>query len=192
MWMGRSAQAVMRPACSPKANREVCCSVWMWIPRRSVWPARNSLPSGSVHGQAGSLHLPSPINWQNWAGNRVDGILLDLGASSMQFDTPKRGFSFLADGPLDMRFDPSNPLTAAEIVNSWPEQELADLIFRYGEEPACPPYRQGHCHCPTAGTGHRATGSHHREGPAQARSSPPRHADLPGSADRRQWRTGVD
>jgi 16S rRNA (cytosine1402-N4)-methyltransferase len=66
----------------------------------------------------------------------VDGILLDLGASSMQFDSPERGFSFLADGPLDMRFDPSNPLTAAEIVNTWPEDELVDLLFRYGEEPA--------------------------------------------------------
>jgi 16S rRNA (cytosine1402-N4)-methyltransferase len=66
----------------------------------------------------------------------VDGILLDLGASSMQFDSPERGFSFLADGPLDMRFDPSNPLTAAEIVNTWPEVELVDILFRYGEEPA--------------------------------------------------------
>jgi 16S rRNA (cytosine1402-N4)-methyltransferase len=66
----------------------------------------------------------------------VDGILLDLGASSMQFDTPARGFSFLQDGPLDMRFDPSRPLTAAEIVNEWPERELADLLYRCGEEPA--------------------------------------------------------
>ena len=66
----------------------------------------------------------------------VDGILLDLGASSMQFDTPERGFSFLADGPLDMRFSPSNPLTAAEIVNTWPEDELVDVLFRYGEERA--------------------------------------------------------
>ncbi len=68
--------------------------------------------------------------------NSVDGILLDLGASSMQFDSPKRGFSFLADGPLDMRFDPANPLTAAQIVNEWPEAELANVIYRYGEEPA--------------------------------------------------------
>lgn len=66
----------------------------------------------------------------------VDGILLDLGASSMQFDTPARGFSFQSDGPLDMRFDPSNPLTAADLVNNLPEAELADLIYRYGEEPA--------------------------------------------------------
>ena len=78
--------------------------------------------------------LPEQLAELGW--DKVDGILLDLGASSMQFDTPERGFSFLADGPLDMRFDPSIPLTAAEIVNSWPEDELADVIFRYGEERA--------------------------------------------------------
>jgi 16S rRNA (cytosine1402-N4)-methyltransferase len=66
----------------------------------------------------------------------VDGIVLDLGASSMQFDTPERGFSFLADGLLDMRFDPANPLTAGQIINTWMESELADIIFRYGEERA--------------------------------------------------------
>jgi 16S rRNA (cytosine1402-N4)-methyltransferase len=78
--------------------------------------------------------LPDQLATLGW--DAVDGILLDLGASSMQFDSPERGFSFLADGPLDMRFDPSNPLTAAEIVNTWPEDELVDLLFRYGEEPA--------------------------------------------------------
>lgn len=64
----------------------------------------------------------------------VDGILLDLGVSSMQLDTPERGFSFLADAPLDMRFDPGNPTSAADLVNHLPEAELADLIFQYGEE----------------------------------------------------------
>jgi 16S rRNA (cytosine1402-N4)-methyltransferase len=78
--------------------------------------------------------LPEQLAALGW--DKVDGILLDLGASSMQFDTPERGFSFLADGPLDMRFDPANPLTAAEIVNTWGEDELADVIFRYGEERA--------------------------------------------------------
>ena len=82
--------------------------------------------------KASYTSLPGQLAELGW--DSVDGILLDLGASSMQFDTPERGFSFLADGPLDMRFDPSNPLTAAEIVNKWPEQELADLLFRYGEE----------------------------------------------------------
>jgi 16S rRNA (cytosine1402-N4)-methyltransferase len=64
----------------------------------------------------------------------VDGIVLDLGASSMQFDTPARGFSFLADGPLDMRFDPHAVQPAADLVNTLPEKELADLLYRYGEE----------------------------------------------------------
>ncbi|MGC8855395.1 MAG: 16S rRNA (cytosine(1402)-N(4))-methyltransferase RsmH [Anaerolineae bacterium] len=66
--------------------------------------------------------------------DQVDGILLDLGASSMQFDRPERGFSFLRDGPLDMRFGPSAPHTAADLVNNLSQDELADLIFRYGEE----------------------------------------------------------
>ncbi len=65
---------------------------------------------------------------------RVDGILLDLGASSMQFDSPERGFSFLRDGPLDMRFDPSSPLTAADVVNTWDQHSLADALYKYGEE----------------------------------------------------------
>jgi 16S rRNA (cytosine1402-N4)-methyltransferase len=64
----------------------------------------------------------------------VDGILLDLGASSMQFDTPERGFSFLQDAPLDMRFGPHIKQTAADIVNNSSERELADLIYEYGEE----------------------------------------------------------
>jgi len=84
--------------------------------------------------QASYTHLAEQLAGLGWQA--VDGILLDLGASSMQFDTPGRGFSFQADGPLDMRFDPSNPLSAAEIVNTWPEAELADVIYRFGEEPA--------------------------------------------------------
>jgi 16S rRNA (cytosine1402-N4)-methyltransferase len=63
------------------------------------------------------------------------GVLLDLGVSSMQLDTPERGFSFRAGGPLDMRLDPSASVTAADLVNSLPESELADLIYKYGEEP---------------------------------------------------------
>ncbi len=67
-------------------------------------------------------------------GNRADGILLDLGTSSLQLDTSDRGFSFRAEGPLDMRMDRSQGQTAAELVNRLPERELADLIYRYGEE----------------------------------------------------------
>lgn len=64
----------------------------------------------------------------------VDGLLLDLGVSSMQVDRPERGFSFQADGPLDMRMNRTTGPTAAELVNRLPETELADLIYRYGEE----------------------------------------------------------
>lgn len=64
----------------------------------------------------------------------VDGVMFDLGVSSAQLDEPARGFSFLADGPLDMRMDRRASLTAASLVNGLPEQELADLIYRYGEE----------------------------------------------------------
>ncbi len=61
-------------------------------------------------------------------------VYMDLGVSSMQVDTLERGFSYSFDAPLDMRMDPSLPVTAADIVNSWPEKDLADLFTRYGEE----------------------------------------------------------
>ena len=64
----------------------------------------------------------------------VQGVLLDLGFSSDQMDNPERGFSFSADGPLDMRLDQSLVLTAAELVNTVSEQELADIFWGYGEE----------------------------------------------------------
>lgn len=62
------------------------------------------------------------------------GILADLGVSSMQLDDPYRGFSFLRDGPLDMRMDASQHVTAAQIINNLSEFELAEIIFKYGEE----------------------------------------------------------
>jgi 16S rRNA (cytosine1402-N4)-methyltransferase len=71
---------------------------------------------------------------QHYGFEMVDAILLDLGVSSFQLATAARGFSFGQDGPLDMRFDPTQGVSAAEIVNTWPETELADLIYKYGEE----------------------------------------------------------
>lgn len=65
---------------------------------------------------------------------KVDAILADLGVSSMQLDQQERGFSFMRRGPLDMRMDRSGTLTAAEIINSWSEKELAEIFFLYGEE----------------------------------------------------------
>jgi 16S rRNA (cytosine1402-N4)-methyltransferase len=67
-------------------------------------------------------------------GQRFQGILLDLGFSSDQMDDPQRGFSFSADGPLDMRLDQSLALSAADLVNVSSERDLADIIWRYGEE----------------------------------------------------------
>jgi 16S rRNA (cytosine1402-N4)-methyltransferase len=64
----------------------------------------------------------------------VDGLLADFGVSSMQLDEAGRGFSFMADGPLDMRMDTRSGLTAAQVVNEASERELADLIYEYGEE----------------------------------------------------------
>jgi 16S rRNA (cytosine1402-N4)-methyltransferase len=72
---------------------------------------------------------------QGLAWPQVQGVLLDLGVSSMQVDTPERGFSFQADAPLDMRFDPRNPVRAADLVNALTESQLAKVIFEYGEEP---------------------------------------------------------
>jgi len=66
--------------------------------------------------------------------NAVDGVLADLGLSQLQIDSPERGFSLKAAGPLDMRMDPSQRLTAADIVNHFDERRLADLIYQYGEE----------------------------------------------------------
>ena len=66
--------------------------------------------------------------------DKIDGIFFDLGVSSYQLDTPERGFSYMHDGPLDMRMDKAGALTAADIVNNYKESELAELIYKYGEE----------------------------------------------------------
>lgn len=83
--------------------------------------------------QTSFRHLEEAAREAGFTG--VQAILLDLGISSYQLDEGERGFSFLALGPLDMRMDPQAELTAGEIVNNWPQEELADLIFQYGEEP---------------------------------------------------------
>ncbi len=84
--------------------------------------------------QASYTTLTAQLSRLGWTA--VNGIVLDLGVSSMQLDTPERGFSFRADAPLDMRFDPSrsDAPTAADLVNTLSETELADLIYRDGEE----------------------------------------------------------
>lgn len=68
----------------------------------------------------------------------VDGILLDLGVSSPQLDDAERGFSYMADAPLDMRMNGTDALTAREVVNSWPQEELRRILYTYGEERYAP------------------------------------------------------
>jgi 16S rRNA (cytosine1402-N4)-methyltransferase len=65
---------------------------------------------------------------------KLDGVVADLGVSSLELDTPKRGFSFRWGGPLDMRMNPDYPFVAEEIVNHWPETKLADVLYQFGEE----------------------------------------------------------
>lgn len=69
---------------------------------------------------------------------RVDGVVMDLGISSMQLDLSERGFSFQRDARLDMRFDPKQPVTAADIVNDASEEELRRILYEYGEERNAP------------------------------------------------------
>ena len=88
---------------------------------------------GRIHlVQASHITLSQQLAALKW--DSIDGIVLDLGASSMQFDNAERGFSFMQDGPLDMRFGINAMMSAEEIVNTFDERELADIIFRYGED----------------------------------------------------------
>jgi 16S rRNA (cytosine1402-N4)-methyltransferase len=64
----------------------------------------------------------------------LDGILADIGVSSMMLDDPTRGFSFMREGPLDMRMDLDQPLTASDVLNTYGEKEIANILFNYGEE----------------------------------------------------------
>lgn len=99
----------------------------------------------AVQAEAGDRLILRQMNFANmaeaasaigWGAGSVQSILLDLGLSSFQLGNAERGFSFQHDGPLDMRFDPTQGETAAEIVNTWDETALADLFWAYGGESA--------------------------------------------------------
>jgi 16S rRNA (cytosine1402-N4)-methyltransferase len=95
---------------------------------------KNLQPFGerAILVQASYTNLSVELEALGW--NSVAGILLDLGLSSMQLGSAGRGFSFQIDAPLDMRFDPQSVVTADDLVNRLPEQELADILYQYGEE----------------------------------------------------------
>ncbi|MFI4897528.1 MAG: 16S rRNA (cytosine(1402)-N(4))-methyltransferase RsmH [Phycisphaerales bacterium JB059] len=87
--------------------------------------------AGVLPINGGFTHLPRILADRGLSG---DMLLADLGFASTQVDDPARGLSFRQEGPLDMRLDPTSPVTAAELVNTLPERELADLIWRFGED----------------------------------------------------------
>ena len=94
--------------------------------RLAPWRERVTL----VHGNFGDLEqLLDDLGL-----SRVDGMLFDLGVSSPQLDDAQRGFSYMADAPLDMRMDRSEGLTAYTVVNQWPQEELRRILYQYGEE----------------------------------------------------------
>ena len=92
---------------------------------------KRMLPKGSRFHKGNFAQVLADLHQE---GFRVTHIYVDLGVSSMQIDTPERGFSYSYDAPLDMRMDPCLSVTAADIVNTWPEKALTGLFGRYGEE----------------------------------------------------------
>ncbi len=88
---------------------------------------------GRVHVHHGRFSEMEQALTESGFGAQVDGVMLDIGVSSMQLDDAGRGFSFMHDGPLDMRMEQSGT-TAADVVNTLSEEELADILFSYGEE----------------------------------------------------------
>ena len=126
---GGHARGILE-ACSPDGHL-----LGLDVDPQALALARETLApyEGRTHlEQASYITITKQLAALKW--DFVDGIVLDLGASSMQFDNAERGFSFMQDGPLDMRFGSNAFQSAEDIVNSYDERDLADLIFRYGED----------------------------------------------------------
>jgi 16S rRNA (cytosine1402-N4)-methyltransferase len=127
---GGHARGVLE-ACAPDG-----CLLGLDLDPQALAFARENLaPYGKrvTLAQASYVSLLGAMRGLGWEA--VDGILLDLGVSSMQLDTPGRGFSFQHEAPLDMRFNRDTGWSAAQLINTTPEADLADLLYKYGEEP---------------------------------------------------------
>ncbi len=106
---------------------------------RVVGIDQDAMAIGAASANLGEFGDRVTIKKSNFADfkpgkQKFDGILVDLGVSSAQFDIAERGFSFRNAAPLDMRMDQSQDLDAAEIINTWDEKEMADIFYKYGEE----------------------------------------------------------
>src|SRR5258705_190669 len=118
----------------PKSRSALPSMPPIWEPK-PTWMARKNTAeyAGRVRFHQGSFaSLPEAVAEAGF--QKVDGVLADLGVSRYQLTAPDRGFSFMADGPLDMRMDQSTGMTAADLVNYSNEKTLADLIFQLGQE----------------------------------------------------------
>ncbi len=127
---GGHARVVLE-ACAPDG-----CLLGLDLDPQALALARENLaPYGKrvILVQASYASLLEVMSDRGWES--VDGIVLDLGVSSMQLDSPGRGFSFQSEAPLDMRFKRDSGLTAEQLINSTPEADLAELLFKFGEEP---------------------------------------------------------
>jgi len=144
------------------------------------WAGRIRFHHGAFQSLAEALAL---------AGfEKADGLLADLGVSRYQLTAAERGFSFLSDGPLDMRMDQTTGSTAADLVNHTPERALADLIFQTRRRKESAENSQSN-RPRTAHTEHAASGRCSVAGRAQDGPSASSHANIHGSADGGQRRT---
>ena len=112
-------------------------------------------------------------------------MLADIGVSSMMLDDPERGFSFMREGPLDMRMDRNQPLTASDIVNTYGEKEIADILYIYGEERRSRPIARSIVRSrPLATTFDLVPGGRARPGRPPLRADPSGDPNVSGVTDR--------
>ncbi len=131
-----------------------------------------------------------------WKREVVDGLLADFGVSSMQLDEAHRGFSFQADGPLDMRMDPRSGVTAEQVVNQADEKDLADLIYEFGEERRSRRIARAIVRArpitTTAELARVVSAAAPSMKSSEAPSDSSRDADLSGASNSCEWRAGRD
>src|SRR5262245_54363209 len=126
--LGGHSEAVLKSSSETRV-------VGMDLDREALEYARNRLAPFGERFRAFQANFRAIRNVLEEANERdANGILIDLGVSSLQFDSPERGFRFRFDAPLDMRMDPTTGTTAADLLQQLPESEIARIIFEYGEE----------------------------------------------------------